>query len=83
MVKVLDHIEYNWIYNVYKSANTTFDMSAIKTLAIDYIKAIKAMVNAFSIGNVKRTVVPENVVTDNATPAKFLAFTATAGTYAS
>lgn len=83
MVNVLDHIEYNWIYNVYKSANTTFDMSANKTLAIAYISAIKAMVNAFSIGNVKRTATPENSVTDNVTAAKFLAFTTTASTFAS
>lgn len=82
MVNVLDHIEYNWIYNVYKSANTTFDMSANKTLAIAYISAIKNMVNAFSIGNVKRTNVPENSVSDLSV-AKFLAFTTTASTYAS
>ena len=82
MLNVLDHIEYNWIYNVYKSANTTFDMSANKTLAIAYILAIKNMVNAFSIGNVKRTATPENSVSDLSV-AKFLAFTTTASTYAS
>lgn len=83
MVNVLDHIEYNWIYNVYKSANTTFDMSANKTLAVAYISAIKAMANAFSIANVKRPSGTENSVTDNATSAKSLAFTTTASTYAS
>jgi len=83
MGNVLDHIEYNWIYNVYKSANTTFDMSGNKTLAIAYISAIKAMANAFSIGNVKRLATPENSVTDNGTAARSLAFTTTVGTYAS